>query len=57
MARLEIAPGESLYYEYDEPGGPGARAMTGFSGSTPMWPNSRRASPRRARSSTPTPAT
>jgi pimeloyl-ACP methyl ester carboxylesterase len=39
MANLEIAPGESLYYEYDAPG---ARGMTfvfvnALSGSTGMW--------------------
>ncbi len=39
MTKLEIAPGESLYYEYDEPG---ARGMTfvfvnALTGNTAMW--------------------
>ena len=39
MSRLEIAPGESLYYEYDEAGARGmtfvfVNALTGNSG---MW--------------------
>ena len=39
MARLEIAPGENLYYEYDAPG---ARATTfvfvnALTGNTGMW--------------------
>ncbi len=42
MAMLEIAPGESLYYEYDEVGAPGARAMSfvfvnALTGNTGMW--------------------
>ncbi len=42
MAMLEIAPGESLYYEYDEAGTPGARGMTfvfvnALTGNTGMW--------------------
>jgi pimeloyl-ACP methyl ester carboxylesterase len=42
MTSLEIAPGESLYYEYDEASGPGARGMTfvfvnALTGNTGMW--------------------
>ena len=42
MARLEIAPGESLYYEYAEASGPSARGMTfvfvnALTGNTGMW--------------------
>ena len=45
MARLEIAPGESLYYEYEAPGTsdpPAARGMTcvfvnALTGNTGMW--------------------
>ncbi len=42
MTKLEIAPGESLYFEYDAPGAPGAGGMTfvfvnGLTGNTGMW--------------------
>lgn len=42
MAKLEIAPGESLYFEYDAPGAPSASGTTfvfvnALTGNTGMW--------------------